>query len=145
MPLSIFSRLQTLSLYGDREEEIGPPVNPLPTICLPNLEELTLSGFYSPLSDLTFDLPKLKRLVLYTDREGTMVLPDLSPEYIDWIALGWNGIDVKKIFESLLALSRNVKSITLSDEHVRWMVLNEIERLREDGSLTSLPQVYITS
>lgn len=146
VPLSAFPRLQTLKLYGDDPELMDSPTDPPLTIRLPNLEELTLSGDYSLLSRLTWDLPMLKRLVIYTDGEDFMKPPDLSPECICWIASRWSGDKIEEVFDSLLALSWNIESITVSNTGgVRWMVLGEIGRRREKVSLMSLPRVYPTT
>lgn len=142
-PLLALTGLRTLKLEGYEGATEFPVLVDDFIIHLPQLETLELSGKYSWLSGITFDLPKLEKLVVRTDGQFDH-LPKLSPKSTSWKIYEGFKMNPKYVFDSILSVSPNLETITMTvPPRLQSRILKEIDRCRANESLISSPHVII--
>lgn len=148
--ISSFIMLHTLKLHGHTPSGFSTLSSThdtsLITISLPRLRKLSLSGNYSYLCPVTFDVPQLELLQVRSERLFQK-LPKLSAPHIrwdvwHWIIKYWNLDDVALALSSLLLLSERVVTLRFpafaTDEALR-----QVTKYRRQGRLFALIEFII--
>jgi hypothetical protein len=141
--LSHFQWLRTLRLFCTVSINDGDLSRGLDfSVSLPHLETLNLSGNYSILARLRFDLPSLDLLMLGWGL-GTP-LPAIHPRHIRWLIPSTlqYGIELKKVIRDYVLLSNALECITINS-YRRDEVKEVVAQTKLEGKAPSLTLIVV--